>query len=73
MNTSTAHRGGGLTQVLAWLVLPAGLAILVVELVRGDGISLVGAGAAVVGGAVLSSDRRSGGEPEGRAGGGEGS
>lgn len=49
--------------VLGWIVLMAGLAILAYEFLQGEGLSLVGAGIVVAGGAVVWAEGRKN-EPE---------
>lgn len=51
-------------RILGWLLVAAGVVMLVVELVQGGGISLVGAGVAG-GGAVLASAASAESEKEG--------
>lgn len=53
MTASGTPRGGRMTRILGWIAVIAGVAILIYELVWGDGLSLVGAGIAAVGAAVL--------------------
>lgn len=60
MTPDRASRSFGISTLLGSVALFAGLAILLFEFMAGDGLSIIGAGIALVGGSVLFLSKKDG-------------